>query len=78
MDYIPTLTPPLWMKKEQCTAEQLQLRALRNLKFNQVSGFFKCYKKKPQPQNNTNQQNLLHKTKAQGLVQVGPRLCVTV
>lgn len=34
---IPTLTPPLWKKQEQCTAEQLQLRALKNLKFSQVS-----------------------------------------
>lgn len=77
MDYIPTLIPALWKKKEQCTAEQLQLRALKNLKFSQVSGF-SAVKKTPGPQKRTNQQNPLHKTKAQGLVQVWPCLCTTV
>lgn len=51
-DYIPTLTPPLWKKKEQCTAEQLQLRALKNLKFSQVSGFSAVKKNTTQPQKN--------------------------
>lgn len=54
-DYIPTLTPPLWKEKEQCTAEQLQLRALKNLKFSQVSGLRAV--KKPQKTTNPNPQN---------------------
>lgn len=54
--YIPTLTPPLQKKQQQCTAKQLQLRALRNLKFSQVSGF---YVVKKTQQNKTKQQ---HKT----------------
>lgn len=54
-DYIPTLTPPLWKKKEQSTAEQLQLRDLKNLKFSQVSGFSAIKKKNnPTPKKTTN------------------------
>lgn len=52
-DYIPTLTPPLWKKKQWCTAEQLQPRAFKNLKFSQISGFSALKKKnqknKPNP-----------------------------
>lgn len=48
--YIPTLTPPVWKKKEQCTAKQLQLRDLKNLEFSQVSGFYAV--KKPNQNNN--------------------------
>lgn len=47
--HVPTLAPLLWKRKEQCTAEQLQLRALKNLEFSQVSGFSAV--KKP-PKNN--------------------------
>jgi len=50
--YIPTLTPPLWKKKEQCTVKQLQLRALKNLQFSQVSFFYAVNPPPPQPKQN--------------------------
>lgn len=56
--YVSILRFPLWKKEKQYRAKQPQLRALKNLKFSQVSSppfFFNTTKK----QNKTAQQDLV-------------------
>lgn len=57
--YVSILRCPLWKKEEQYRAKQPQLRALKNLKFSQVSSLFFFFFNTTKKQNKTAQQDLV-------------------